>query len=155
MSPPEIYEIWTGKAIIYLQEFAEDQPGRCYAVEALPGEVVIVPPDWAHATISADPEEELTFGAWCDRNFGFDYNGIRAHKGLAWFPVINQQNEIEWVKNSNYAESQLIIKKPENYAQLGIVSGEPIYSSFEKQPDKFLYVSNPELKKEVWINFIP
>jgi glucose-6-phosphate isomerase, archaeal len=155
ISPPEIYEIWTGKAIIYMQQFAEDQPGKCYAVEAVPGDVVIVPPDWAHATISADPDEELTFGAWCDRNYGFDYDGVRAHNGLAWFPVLNQQNEIEWVRNPNYSESKLIIKKPENYTQLGIVSGEPIYTSFEKQPDKFLYVSNPELKKEIWANFIP
>jgi glucose-6-phosphate isomerase, archaeal len=155
MSPPEIYEIWTGKAIIYMQEFAGDEPGKCYSVEAFPGDVVIVPPDWAHATISADPDEELTFGAWCDRNYGFDYGGVRAHNGLAWFPVINNQNEIEWVRNPNYSLSQLIIKKPETYAQLGIVGGEPIYTSFEKQPDKFLYVSNPELKKEVWANFIP
>lgn len=55
-STPEVYEIWSGEAIIYMQEQAEDQPGRCYAVHAKPGEVVIVPPYWVHATISANPE---------------------------------------------------------------------------------------------------
>jgi glucose-6-phosphate isomerase len=59
ISPPEVYEIWSGKAIIYMQETANDNPGRCFAVEASPGEVVIVPPDWAHATISADPDAFL------------------------------------------------------------------------------------------------
>ena len=33
---------------------------------------VIVPPGWVHATISADPKQPLTFGAWCDRDYGFE-----------------------------------------------------------------------------------
>ena len=45
-----------------MQEYAEDQPGRCYAVHAFPGDVVIVPPYWVHATISANPRLPLTFG---------------------------------------------------------------------------------------------
>lgn len=155
MSPPEIYEIWTGKAIIYMQEFADDNPGRCFAVEALPGDVVIVPPDWAHATISADPLEPLTFGAWCDRNYGFEYDGVRAHKGLAWFPVLDKENQINWISNKNYHFSELSIKKPSDYSNLGIKTGEPIYTSFERNRDTFLYVAEPELKKKYWDNFIP
>jgi glucose-6-phosphate isomerase, archaeal len=155
LSTPEVYEIWEGKAIIYMQEFAEDFPGRCYAVEAGPGEVVIVPPNWAHATISADPDTPLTFGAWCDRNFGFEYDGVRAYKGLAWFPVYNQNNELEWHKNPNYQESTLIIKKPETYPHLGIVKDEPIYTTFEKEPDTFLYVAQPALKMDEWKVFVP
>ena len=62
-STPEVYEIWTGEAIIYMQEYAEDNPGRCFAVYAKAGDVVIVPPYWAHATISANPDKPLTFGA--------------------------------------------------------------------------------------------
>ena len=60
LSTPEVYEIWAGTAVIYMQEHDGDDPGRCFAVEALPGQVVIVPPGWAHATISADPEQPLT-----------------------------------------------------------------------------------------------
>lgn len=43
-STPEVYEIWSGKAVIYMQQRDTDDPGRCYAVEAGPGQVVIVPP---------------------------------------------------------------------------------------------------------------
>ncbi|MBN2814396.1 MAG: glucose-6-phosphate isomerase [Bacteroidales bacterium] len=155
MSPPEIYEIWTGKAIIYMQEFAEDDPGRCFAVEAGPGEVVIVPPNWVHATISADPQEPLTFGAWCDRDYDFDYTGVRSHNGLAWFPVFNNRNELEWIRNHSYLESALIQKKPGNYAHFGINWNVPIYTAFEKDPDAFLFVPNPESAKENWRDFIP
>jgi glucose-6-phosphate isomerase len=154
-STPEVYEIWSGKAIIYMQETAEDNPGRCFAVIAEPGEVVIVPPYWAHATISADANQPLTFGAWCDREYGFEYDGVRAHKGLAWFPVIAPSGEIEWQKSPNYQDSELIVKSPEIYSQLGIEPGKSIYQQFEENPEKFLFVPQPQLVKEVWENFVP
>jgi glucose-6-phosphate isomerase len=155
LAPPEVYEIWSGRAIILMQEHAEDDPGRCFAVEAGPGEVVIVPPDWAHATISRDPEEPLVFGAWCDREYGFDYDGVRAHGGLAWFPVYNDEGVLEWERNPAYANSPLIRKKPDAHPRLGIVNGEPIYASFEKDPDRFLYVPEPQRARDLWKGFIP
>jgi len=154
-STPEVYEIWSGKAIIYMQEKAEDQPGRCFAVSAGPGEVVIVPPEWAHATISADPEHPLTFGAWCDREYGFEYAGVRAHKGLTWFPILSENGLINWQKNLLYKESELILKAPELYSQLGIEAGKPIYTQFEENPGKFNFVPSPDRVKEIWENFIP
>ena len=30
----EVYEIWAGEAYIYMQEYAGDDPGRCFAVHA-------------------------------------------------------------------------------------------------------------------------
>jgi len=154
-STPEVYEIWSGKAIIYMKETAQDNPGLCFAVTALPGDVVIVPPNWAHATISADPLLPLTFGAWCDRDYGFEYDGVRAHKGLAWFPILNSSGEIEWQKNTNYQTDNLIEKSPEIYSQLHIIPGKPIYTQFEEDPEKFLFVPHPQRVKEKWENFVP
>ncbi len=154
-STPEVYEIWSGKAIIYMQETAEDNPGRCFAVIAGPCDVVVVPPGWAHATISADPGQPLTFGAWCDRGYGFEYDAVRAHKGLAWFPVIQDTGLIGWDKNPYYQHSELIIKSPEIYHQLEIIPGEPIYRQFEKNPEKFRYVSYPQNAAEIWKKFTP
>ena len=154
-STPEVYEIWSGKAIIYMQETAEDQPGRCFAVVVNPGDVVIVPPFWAHATISADPLQPLTFGAWCDRGYGFEYDGVRAHKGLAWFPVMAENGEIEWLKNPSYQKCELIVKSPEKYTPLGIDQEKPIYTQFEEDPEKFGFVPWPQLVKNVWPDFVP
>jgi len=153
-STPEVYEIWQGKAIIYMQETAEDDPGRCFAVIAQPGEVVIVPPGWAHATISADPTVPLSFGAWCDRAYGFEYDKVRQHNGLAWFPLLTKGGEISWQKNPAYGESRLIVKTPETYQQFEI-NDQPIYTQFESQPERFLFVPQPQLVKELWENFIP
>ncbi|MBC7889663.1 MAG: glucose-6-phosphate isomerase [Ferruginibacter sp.] len=154
-STPEVYEIWSGKAIIYMQEKADDNPGRCYAVVALPGEVVIVPPNWAHATISADPTQPLTFGAWCDREYGFEYDKVRQHHGLAWFPLFTKTGEIDWQKNPHYQQGDLIIKIPEKYNQFGIEQGKPIYTQFEENPERFLFVPHPQLVKDMWTNFVP
>jgi len=154
-SPPEIYEIWQGKAIIYMQEFAEDNPGKCYAVYAETGEVVIVPPNWAHATISADPLQPLTFGAWCDREYGFEYDKVRAHSGLAWYPLVEDNGKITWHANLEYEKSELIKKKPNDYSQFGIVKGEPIYKTFDKNPEAIQYISKPFMKEEEWKKFIP
>jgi glucose-6-phosphate isomerase, archaeal len=154
-STPEVYEIWSGKAIILMQENAEDQPGRCFAVSAGPGEVVIVPPFWAHATISADPKQPLTFGAWCDRKYGFEYEGVREHKGLAWFPLIDDKGSISWQRNSNYSDSELILKTPEPYTQLGLEAGKAIYRQFEEDSRRFDFVPFPQHVKEIWESFVP
>lgn len=154
-STPEVYEIWSGEAIIYMQEYAEDNPGRCFAVKAGPGDVVIVPPGWVHATISIDPHTPLTFGAWCDRDYGFWYDGIRAHKGIAWYPVYGENDRLKWIENPHYLHSQLVCKTPTNYLELGIEKGKSIYKTFEDNPDTFLYVSNPQLKEKIWQDFEP
>lgn len=155
-SPPEVYEIWQGKAIIYMQEFADDDPGKCYAVMAEKGDVVIVPPMWAHATISADPGVPLLFGAWCDREYGFEYDKVRAHKGLAFYPLLNESNEIEWQQNLHYNEKELIVKKPRDYYNdFGIEKGIPVYTQFVNDPQRFQFVSKPALVAEKWNTFIP
>lgn len=155
-SPPEVYEIWNGSAVIYMQELADDYPGRCFAVHAKAGDVVVVPPEWAHATISADPSTPLTFGAWCDREYGFLYDKVRAHKGLTWYPLLDPDGKLSWRFNTSYEQSKLIEKSPNDYAEwFGIEKGIPIYKQFETDPEKFQFVSKPAIKKEVWKHYTP
>lgn len=151
----EVYEIWRGTAIIYMQERAEDDPGRCYAVIAHEGDVVIVPPYWAHATIVGDVTKNMTFGAWCVRDYGFDYVGVRKHKGVAFFPIVNKEGKMEFIKNENYDDCHLIIKEARDYSDFGIEKGIPVYTQFQKDPDHFLFVSKPETRKDLWENYEP
>lgn len=155
-SPPEVYEIWSGRAVILMQEHAAEDPGRYYAVEAGPGEVVVVPPKWAHATISADPAAPLTFGAWCDREYGFEYTEVRARGGLAWFPVLDDAGRLCWEHNDRYENSgDLIRKRPRQYSELKIARGESIYKQFERDPERFQFVSKPGFAREAWQRFVP
>lgn len=153
-SPPELYEIWHGTAIIYMQERAQDDPGRCFAIYARAGEKVLVPPGWAHSTISADPASSLTFGAWCDREYRFEYDDVRAHQGLAYYPVWEKENLI-WMKNAHYSAPRLVEKQPESYTEFGLDEITPIYSQFEQDPERMQFVSNPYLKQTAWEHFVP
>jgi len=155
MSTPEVYEIWEGKAYIYMQETANDQPGRCYAIEGNPGDVIIVPPGWAHATISADSEQPLVFGAWCVRDYGFDYKDVRAHKGLAYFPKVGKDRKITWEKNPNYEATTFEVKGPRIYIELEIDPSKPIYTQYLEDYERFMFVVNPRIKADIWEKFIP
>ncbi len=155
-SPPEIYEIWQGSAIIYMQEFIADYPGRCYAISAEKGAFVVVPPGWAHCSISADPTSSLAFGACCDRNYGFIYEPIKEKNGFAWIPYFDENNKIAWKENPIYTQSILIRKLPEDYStSLGFTHNKPLYTLFEDNPSIFEFVSNPSLKESIWNSFIP
>lgn len=154
-STPEVYQIWSGRAVIYMQEYADDNPGRCFAVYANVGEIVIVPPYWAHSTISADPNTPLTFGAWCDYDYGFEYKKIRAYNGLAWFPKLLHDGEIEWVHNPKYKKNELCCKSPEDYKQFDIIQGKSIYTQYEENPKIFDFVPKPHLNEKFWKNFVP
>ncbi len=154
-SPPEIYEIWAGRAVVYMQEFAADDPGRCFAVTAEPGDVVVVPPGWAHATLSASPEVPLTFGAWCDRDYGFEYEQVRAHRGLAWYAVFDDQSQLAWHRNPAYTPAELNLGSPGDYQELGLKNGTPIYVQFEKNPETVQWVSEPARLAEFWKGFTP
>lgn len=151
----EVYEIWSGAAYIYMQESAKDDPGRCFAVYAEPGDVVIVPPNWAHATTVGDVTQNLTFGAWCVRDYGFDYDDVRAHGGIAWFPQVGTGGKTTWAANPAYRPSELEICRPRNYGEFGLRQGVPIYQQFVENPDLFLFVSKPQVADELWQCFEP
>jgi glucose-6-phosphate isomerase len=156
--PPELFEIWEGSAIIYSQETADDDPGRCFAISAGVGDQVVVPPGWAHCVINADPSRRMAFGAWCDREYGFDYRGVRAHRGLAWFPMLSEKGKstpMNWVRNPTYLPSELTVKTPSVYPALGLDRSESIYNQFLRDPDSIQWVSEPARVANVWPNFVP
>jgi glucose-6-phosphate isomerase len=154
-APPELYEIWSGRAVVYMQERAADDPGRCFAVEAGPGEVVAVPPGWAHATVSTDPAVPMTFGAWCDREYGFEYDAVRARGGLAHYPLLTGGGTIEWQANSRYEPRPLIERRARAHPELGLEAGLPVYELFTRDPAAVQWVSDPARLADLWDEFEP
>jgi len=153
-STAELFEIWEGKAIIYAQEFAADNPGRCIAVEAGPGDQVVVPPYWAHCVINADPQQRMVFMALCERQYGFEYEGVRAHGGLAWFPLLTKKG-MRWEANARYEPSELQLRKPRPYPALGLRQDVSIYAQYEQNPDAMQWVSEPARVGDLWKTLEP
>jgi glucose-6-phosphate isomerase len=153
-STPELFEIWEGHAIIYAQEFAEDAPGRCIAVEAGPGDQVVVPPGWAHCVINADEGSRMVFGALCERQYGFLYEGVRAHGGLAWFPLLCN-GRIEWQPNPRYSKSSIEVRGPRSYPELGLDAKVPIYRQYQQNPEAVQWISEPARVATLWQTLEP
>jgi glucose-6-phosphate isomerase len=156
-STPELFEIWEGRAIIFAQESADQNPGRCFAINANPGDKVVVPPGWAHSVINADPGNRMMFAACCDRQYGFVYDKIRERHGLARFPVFDAARNIAWEPNPSYRSSDLSsepsIRGPRPYPELGLHANTPIYQQFADNPESLQWVSEPALVASVWPAF--
>lgn len=151
---PEVYEIWEGEAVIYMQESGEDNPGKCYAVHARPGDVVIVPPGYVHAAVNADVSQNMAFGAWCVRDYGFDYDKVRSHGGIAFFPYV-EDGSLKWRENPAYSGGELIIKEARTWEDFSLEPGVPVYTQFQKDKDRFLFVADPKRCKDRWTAFRP
>ncbi|MGL5699607.1 MAG: glucose-6-phosphate isomerase family protein [Kluyvera sp.] len=151
--PAELYEIWQGKAIIYMQESIRHEPGHCFAVIATPGEKVLVPLGWAHCVISASLDTPLSFSSWCGREYRVDYDAVRVNQGLAWYPLW-QDNCIVWQHNMHYAPGRLHVVTPRQYREFGITS-LPIYQQFIDHPARFQFISKPRKEAIQWDDFHP
>ena len=112
-----------------------------------------MPPGWAHATLSADPETPLTFAAWCDREYGFEYQAVRKHQGLAWYPLL-QGRHIVWQQNPRYRPGRLQVVTPRRYTEFGLTDA-PIYRQFEQSPARLQFISQPGRIAEKWAHFEP
>lgn len=154
-SPPELFEITEGRAIIYAQSMAEDDPGACIAVTAEAGDKVVVPPSWAHCVINADPTRRMVFAAWCDRQYSFVYDGVRRHGGLAWFPLLTPENSIEWLPNPRYKRRELKVHPARAYPELRLRQDCSIYDQFVADPESVMWVSDPARMQHVWAGFRP
>ncbi|MDD7161917.1 MAG: glucose-6-phosphate isomerase family protein [Candidatus Ornithospirochaeta sp.] len=150
----EVYEIWSGHAVIYMQETTNEEPGRCFAVHAYPGDKVIVPPYWVHATINAEQYSPMAFGAWCVRDYGFEYKELRAKGGIAFFPIAGKT--LRWEKNPSYRSCHLNELNARSYEEIGIKDSSPIFSQFVAKNELFDFIPHPEiLSAEKWESILP
>lgn len=151
----EVYEIWDGKGCVYMQERGEDNAGSCYAVTGSPGDVIIVPPGWVHAAVNMDPEKTMTFGAWCVRDYGFEYDAVRRHGGIAFFPLLTEQGSIVWKRNKNYTGGCLTVKQARACREFGLEPQKPLYRQYRENPSLFDFVTRPRDFYRLWENYEP
>lgn len=154
-STPELIEVWEGRAFFYVQEKSGDDPGRCAAIEAGPGDRVVIPPGWAHSIVNADVKSALIVGAWCDREYGFNYTEMRARHGLAWLPLLTDDGQLGWKANPNYSASKIEIRKARCYPELDISPEFCLYEHLRRNPESIEWVSNPAKHKDLWERFEP
>jgi glucose-6-phosphate isomerase len=96
----------------------------------------------------------MVFGALCDRQYGFVYDGVRARGGLAWFPICDG-NTIRWQQNFAYDAQELATGSPRPYVDFGLHEHVPLYRQFEQHADALQWVSDPARVSKLWDGFTP
>ncbi|MGL5434604.1 MAG: glucose-6-phosphate isomerase family protein [Lachnospiraceae bacterium] len=152
---PELYEILEGKAYILMQKGADESTNRAYAVYGEAGDKILVPPGFAHCTINADPDSPMVFGAWCVRDYGFDYQDVRRMGGLSYFPVILPDRTVQFEANPKYNGTERIVKRQRIYTEFKIAADMPIYEQYEHDHTLFDFVTSPAHHNDLWDTFKP
>ncbi len=103
---PEVYEVLLGRGLFLLQRAVdhESQPGviaEAIAIEAQPGDVVVVPPNYGHVTINPG-EEPLVTSNWVSAAFCSVYEPYERLGGAAWFALASGGGGVEWRPNPRY-----------------------------------------------------
>lgn len=135
VSYPEIYEVLAGKAHFMLQDKkAED----VVMVEAVSGDIVIVPPDYGHVTINPCSEALVMSNLICI-NVKPDYKSINAKGGASYF-----ETNRGFVKNIAWKPPELRIINASGTKERFFDSTKPMYEIFVNEPEKFAFLREPE-----------
>jgi glucose-6-phosphate isomerase len=142
----EIYQVLSGRAHYLLQKpTGADLLGTLedvVVVEAGPGDLLYVPPGYGHVTINPD-SERLVMVNVVDATFASVYGPYRARHGAAYYEV-REQGQPYWIGNEHYPGSPRPrlgrVTRPQD---LGLVSGEPLYSQVVRAPRSLAFLSQP------------
>ena len=64
-----------------------------------------------------------------------------------------KEGNITWEINPAYKHAKLHVISAHAYPQFALEPGKPIYTQFVEDPDRFLFVSKPQLKEKEWEAF--
>jgi glucose-6-phosphate isomerase len=148
VSYPEIYEVLEGEALYILQkqDFSD-----AVAVNASPGDKVLVPPDYGHITINRS-NKTLKMANFVAREFSSLYDPYRQKGGGAYFFTKDG-----FVKNPRCPEAAELrrVDAPDNslLVKLGITKGKEMYPLL-REPGRLDFLVKPELHLDLFEGFI-
>jgi glucose-6-phosphate isomerase len=139
----EIYEFWHGRGLVYMQDSATADVSDAIAVEAGPGDKVVIPPGWAHATVNLG-DSPMAFGAVYALEARLLYEPLRALRGTAHYVLADGTLE----RNPRYRAVPAARRQfPHEIPAHGIGHGRPALSGELSRLD---LVSRPERYPSVW-----
>lgn len=146
-SYPEIYEVIFGKAFYLIQTPVKSdfsQIKENYLVEVLPGEKVIIPPNFGHVTINFG-SEPLVMTNWVCRSFKSNYQPYLKLGGASYYLLSAKKDSFSIRKNPNYLKvPQLKRLKPINLPKFRLIKGQPMYNIFSRNPKSLEFLIDPQ-----------
>jgi glucose-6-phosphate isomerase len=143
----EIYEFWHGRGLVYMQDSATASVSDVIVVEAGPGDKVVIPPGWAHATVNLG-RSAMAFGAVYALEAQLLYEPLRALRGTAHYVLADGTLE----PNPRYrAVPSARRQAPHEIPEHGIGHGRPALSGELSPLD---LVSRPERYPALWSRLV-
>ena len=139
----EIYEFWHGRGLVYMQDRATPDVTDVIVVEAGPGDKVVIPPGWAHATVNVG-DGPMAFGAVYALEARLLYEPLRKLQGTAHYVLADGTLE----PNPRYRsvpEARRVL--PHEIPEHGIRHGRPALAG---ELGLLELVSRPERYPAVW-----
>ena len=103
----ELYTVLKGKALFFMQKTKGKSVGDAFAIEAKPGNWVIVPPNYIIITINPS-KQILKTGNWVSEKTQNIYDEVEQMRGGCYYYI-----KSGWVKNKNYKKvPKLRFEKP-------------------------------------------
>ena len=135
---PEVYEVMKGHAHYLLQ--AHDL-SQVLVVDALAGDLVLVPPGFGHVTINPTDDTVLQMANLVSSRFQSDYREYEKQRGAAYYEMTNGN----FLKNPSYPGVPPLRRVKAR--EFRVASGElsvPLYSMVEKRRDVLAILNHPE-----------
>lgn len=148
---PEIHEVWHGSALAYLQKEAAPDVSDLFVMTLVPGDKIVVPPGWASLLVNLSATEPLAVGSWRTAGCVPQYDEIAALGGMAHFVCAQGNANYRLEPNPNYRSVPVPRVAPaQNFPDFGLKAGEPMFTTFRRNPDFSRFLSRPQDYDSVW-----
>ncbi len=146
LSYPEVYGVIAGRAHYLLQDGLDRGPSRAFLIDAAPGDIVLVPPNFGHVTINPGPGP-LVMGNWVEATFASIYEPFAGRRGGCYYefarglepnPRYGRPVPLRRLSASEFAR-----ECPPGEA-LWRSSGKPLYLAGARDPARLGFLTEPE-----------
>ncbi len=148
LSSAHVVEVLLGTALVLCQKAAVTNPGEvedAVVMEVETGQKGIVPPGYGHVIINPG-KRVLVVAELESRSPEHLYIPYRNWRGACYYCTVGADREPEFVENPRYTlvADLRMVPVEEEYSQLGLEEGMPLYVSAVRHPERFGWVGNPE-----------
>jgi len=136
---PEIYQILEGEATYLLQKRNRDESVDVVEVNAVKGDVVLIPPGYGHVTINRFEKGLVMANLVCNR-FESDYSEYKKNQGAAYYYTKEGK-----VQNQNYVVREFKVSDPKEINREHGLLMDDLLEEFYKDNEKFKFLEKPSL----------
>jgi oxalate decarboxylase/phosphoglucose isomerase-like protein (cupin superfamily) len=149
MTTPEVYALLRGRLTLLLQR---DDPGKpdalddFVALELAPGDILTIPPNYAHALANRDATPGLLAGLYgTPEVFPAEYGAVERHGGFGYRLVADTNGRAHLQANPRYRDlpQPRILARPFGTLFTAPEPGAPLWTTFIRTPDVYAFLTEP------------